>query len=198
MADAPTADRGILSSHPLDTNPAEVPPVVLSKQHADTCLVNVGDTMPDVRLPDLNGTEQDLAKMLGDRLTVLFFWTSDNRHAVAEVRDLAAKVASPLAPLGVRVVGACERDMAADAAKISPHKERRFRAHRRRRLVLRASGHGQNAANLLAGPVWQDPVVRHRIHAADPPRLSRRSLSSAAAAGAGDAVINAPFPDRGL
>jgi peroxiredoxin len=118
VAEAPAADRGILSVGPLDTNAPRVPEVVLSKQHADTCLVNVGDTMPDVRLKDLNGEEQDLAKLLGDRLTLVFFWTSDNRHAVAEIRDLAAKVASPLAPLGVRVVGICERNTAAEADRI--------------------------------------------------------------------------------
>jgi peroxiredoxin len=118
VSEAPAADRGILSVGPLDTNAPQVQEVVLSKQHADTCLINVGDMMPDVRLKDLNDQEQDLAKLLGDRLTVVFFWTSDNRHAVAEIRDLASKIASPLAPLGVRVVGICERNAVAEATKI--------------------------------------------------------------------------------
>ena len=89
----------------------------MSKQHQDTCLVNVGDTMPDARLADLNGKEQDLAKLLGDRLTVIFFWTVTDRHSVDELGDLAAKVASPLAAKGVKVVGICERDSAEEARK---------------------------------------------------------------------------------
>ena len=114
---APASDDGILAPDLLDPPSPEVPPVIMSKQHQDTCLVNVGDTMPDARLADLNGKEQDLAKLLGDRLTVIFFWTVTDRHSVDELGDLAAKVASPLAAKGVKVVGICERDSAEEARK---------------------------------------------------------------------------------
>jgi peroxiredoxin len=110
---------GILDPHPLDIRSPEVPPVVMSEQHAATCLVKLGDTMPDARLPDLAGKEQDLSNLLGDKLTVVFFWTGTNRHSVDELHDMAIKVASPLAPLGVRVVGICERDTASVARRTS-------------------------------------------------------------------------------
>jgi len=111
----PASDAGILAPDLLDSSSPEVPPVIMSKQHQDTCLVNVGDTMPDMRLADLNGNQHDLSKLLGDRLTVIFFWTVADRHSVDELGDLAVKVASPLAAKGVRVIGICERDPADEA-----------------------------------------------------------------------------------
>ena len=110
------SDHGILAPDPLDSDPPAVPAVEMSARHAATCLVKVGDTMPDARLPNLAGQEQDLSTLLGEKLTVLFFWTSGNRHSVLEMRDLAVKIASPLAPRGVRVIGICERDTT-DVAK---------------------------------------------------------------------------------
>jgi peroxiredoxin len=114
---APASDDGILAPDLLDSSRAEVPTVVMSQQHQETCLVNVGDTMPDARLTDLNGKEQELSKLLGDRLTVVFFWTAADRSSLEELGDLAAKVASPLAAQGVKVVGICERDPADEARK---------------------------------------------------------------------------------
>jgi peroxiredoxin len=116
VEDIEPTGSGILDPSPLDSLLPEVPPVVMSEKHAATCLVKVGDVLPEARLPDLGGTEQDLAKLLGDKLTIVFFWTSTNRHSVDELHDMAVKVASPLAPLGVRVVGINERDTA-DAAR---------------------------------------------------------------------------------
>ena len=116
IEDASPATAGILAPDPLAPSPAEVPPVTMSQQHADSCLVKVGDVLPAAQLADLSGQQRDLQKLLGDRLTIVFVWTAANRQSIDELRDMAERVASPLAPLGVRVVGICERDTA-DAAQ---------------------------------------------------------------------------------
>ena len=108
IIDAPTAWQ-------IDT-PAAMPRVVMSEGHAATCLVKVGQTLPDVTLADLNGQSQQLSKLMGDRLTVVVLYSNSNVHAPTELNDLAVEVASPMAARGVRVVGINERD-AASAAK---------------------------------------------------------------------------------
>jgi peroxiredoxin len=98
-----------------DDTPAAMPRVLMSEGHAATCLVKVGQTLPDVTLADLNGHEQQLSKLMGDRLTVVVLWSSANVHAQSELSDLAVEVASPMAARGVRVVGISERDTASRA-----------------------------------------------------------------------------------
>jgi len=83
---------------------------------AATCLVKVGQALPDVTLADLNGQSQQLSKLMGDRLTVVVLYSNSNIHAATELNDLAVEVARPMAARGVRVVGINERD-AASAAK---------------------------------------------------------------------------------
>ena len=110
--DVPASEGDILAPDVLDDRTPEIPPVVMSEQHAVTCLVRVGDTMPDARLTDLSGKEQDLSKLLGDKLTVVFFFSTKDRHSLDQVGDMAVQIASPLAAQGVKVVGICERDKA--------------------------------------------------------------------------------------
>ncbi len=57
-----------------------MPKVVLTEAHAKTCLVKVGDSLPDLPLKDLAGKSQTLKDLLyGNRLTVVLFW---NSHAI--------------------------------------------------------------------------------------------------------------------
>ncbi len=97
--------------------PPSMPRVAMSQQHAATCLVNVGQTMPEVALKDLEGRPQQLSKLLGERLTVVVVWSSAEIHSPIELNDLAVEVASPMAARGVRVVGVNERDGAETARK---------------------------------------------------------------------------------
>ena len=85
-----------------------MPRVLMSEGHAATCLVKVGQTLPDVALADLDGHQQQLSKLMGDRLTVVVLCSSSNVHAQGELSDLAIDVASPLTARGVRVVGISE------------------------------------------------------------------------------------------
>jgi peroxiredoxin len=110
---------GLLTRDPLDS---EVPPVVpvveMTKGHADSCLVKVGDQLPAGQLPDLAGKAQDLSKLFGDKLTVVVFFREGQDASLTELSDLAVGVASPLSRRGVKVVGVCERGAAATAAAI--------------------------------------------------------------------------------
>jgi peroxiredoxin len=116
---APYEGAGILTADLLDSSAPVVPVVAMSDQHAGTCLIKVGDTMPGAILPDINGDNQDLSKLLGDRVTIVLFWTPENRSSVDELGELAAKVASPLHARGVRVVGVCEQGTAETAKGIA-------------------------------------------------------------------------------
>jgi peroxiredoxin len=80
------------------------PKVVLSSSHEETCLVKVGDMMPDLDLKSLTGESVALKQLRGDGLTVVVFWT--NRLAIAreQFQRLSFDVAQPLQDVGVKVV----------------------------------------------------------------------------------------------
>ena len=82
-----------------------IPQVGLSAELLATCVVNVGDRMPDAELPDPDGKPQSITSLKGKKLTVLFFWTADNPYSVGEVEDLNDDVARAYADQGVKVVG---------------------------------------------------------------------------------------------
>jgi peroxiredoxin len=54
--------------------PLHEPRVELSEGHRRTCLVQVGDLMPQLSLPDLEGKVRSLSDLYGERLTVVVFW----------------------------------------------------------------------------------------------------------------------------
>lgn len=94
---------------------AVIPQVVLSDQHTALCKLQVGDSMPDMRLPDLEDQEQHLHGFFGENLTVVLFWNGDQGMARTELADLQFDVAQPYVDLGVQVVGVAVRESAASA-----------------------------------------------------------------------------------
>ncbi|HJN13573.1 MAG TPA: TlpA disulfide reductase family protein [Pirellulaceae bacterium] len=80
------------------------PTVVLSRSHEQTCLVNVGDTIPDLALKRLTGESVSLKELRGDNLTVVVFWTHRLAFAREQFQRLASEVALPLRHLDVKVV----------------------------------------------------------------------------------------------
>lgn len=95
--------------------PLELPKVMLSDVEASMCKIKVGDTMPDLQLPDLQGGMQQLSKLLGPKLTVVAFWTATQPFAIEEIGDLGPVVAARFADHGVKVIGISERGSAASA-----------------------------------------------------------------------------------
>ncbi len=94
----------------------QVPPVELSKQHAALCNVKVGDMLPAIELPRLEGGRPTpLASLFGEKATVVIFWTADRRMALEQLADLDADVIKPFARQGVAVVGIAVNESASTA-----------------------------------------------------------------------------------
>ncbi|MEX2092379.1 MAG: redoxin domain-containing protein [Pirellulales bacterium] len=95
--------------------PATVPPVLLSHQHAALCRVKVGDTMPEIGLPKVLGGDAKLSALYGKSATVVVFWKGDRQMALDELADLGPDVVQKFGTRGVDVVGIAVNQPAADA-----------------------------------------------------------------------------------
>lgn len=80
------------------------PRVVMSRAHEQTCLIKVGDVMPNLALQSLTGEPVSLDDLRGDKLTVVVFWSNRFAFGRAQFQHLAAEVALPFRHLGVKVV----------------------------------------------------------------------------------------------
>ena len=92
---------------PIPDAPAEPlhePLVHLSDGHDKTCLVKVGDHMPELSLPDLNGDEKSLVDLYGEKLTVVVFWNSKNVYGAEQFMRLGAETVDRFSGFGVSVV----------------------------------------------------------------------------------------------
>ena len=97
--------------------PLTIPEVAMTDKLAATCLVEVGVLMPEALLPDTEGNERPLRELYGEKLTVVFFWTSGSSEfsalaAASALEDLQADVVEPFSEKGVAVVGVNEHDTA--------------------------------------------------------------------------------------
>lgn len=88
-----------------EPTPTVVPVVTLSDELAATCLVKVGDPLPDGELADTTGKTQAISKLFGSKLTVLMTWNVESEYARESLEDLDADVAKPYADKGVKVIG---------------------------------------------------------------------------------------------
>jgi peroxiredoxin len=84
--------------------PPTIPKVVMEDSLRTTCLVFVGDKMPDAELPDLEGKSHPLSALLGKKLSVVVFWSKENLYGLQELGDLSKDVIQPYADKGVAVV----------------------------------------------------------------------------------------------
>jgi peroxiredoxin len=89
---------------PAPPEPVYEPQVWMTEAHAATCLVKVGDAMPDITLPDLEGNEQLLARLYGEKLTVVVFWNSHYALAREQFMRLERETADRFSAFGVSVV----------------------------------------------------------------------------------------------
>jgi len=97
------------------TTPPAMPRVVLTAGHATLCRVGVGDSLPAIELEDLDGRPHKLSDLLGEKLTVICFWSSRQVLAGEELADLGPDVVAHFADRGVAVVGIAEEPTAAAA-----------------------------------------------------------------------------------
>jgi peroxiredoxin len=119
VATSPIEDAPIIGTPQEAFNfprpPLEMPKVLLTEAEQTSSLVKVGDALPPIELPDMQGTKQQLSSLFGKKLTVVVFWNSQNPYSVEELGDLGPMTADRFGPFGVKVVGINERDPEAAA-----------------------------------------------------------------------------------
>jgi peroxiredoxin len=107
--------------------PATMPKVQLSKREQALCRVKVGDAMPEIELPKLDGGEKvKLASLLGKKATVVVFWKGDRRMAREQLADLPVDVIEPFGKEGVEVVGIAVNEAEAGANDALTKAEAKF------------------------------------------------------------------------
>lgn len=72
--DVPLAPKTALPLPELPPTPLHRPRVVLSAGHEQTCLVGVGEVLPEINLTDPQGNPLTLSSQYGEKLTVVVFW----------------------------------------------------------------------------------------------------------------------------
>lgn len=89
-----------------DAKSSAMPKVIMSKGDQAACRVKVGDTMPAIELPKLEGDgKTKLADLFGKKATVVVFWKGDRRMGQQQLADLGNDVVQPFGKEGVSVVG---------------------------------------------------------------------------------------------
>jgi len=85
--------------------PPTIPDVVLTERDAEHCKVMVGDAMPEISLPLASSDEtKTLADLMGEKLTVVAFWTVDEPTSLEMLADLGPDVLDAYSDAGVAVV----------------------------------------------------------------------------------------------
>ena len=102
---------------PQPAAPLQMPKVVLPAQFRAASLVKVEDPMPDGELPDLKGKKHAVRSLLGEKLTVVLFWTSENPYSTQALADLQPDVLAPYGKKGVRAIAINHKDSSDDARK---------------------------------------------------------------------------------
>jgi peroxiredoxin len=86
---------------------AEIPAVLLTASQKAECVACVGDALPDLELPTLEGKSARLQSLFGHRATVVLFWSPEqwtSRMALADVgRDIAEAKQDGVAVVGIGV-----------------------------------------------------------------------------------------------
>jgi peroxiredoxin len=79
---------------------------MLSMREDALCKLKVGQSMPAIELPKLEGGgKAKLSGLLGKKATVVVFWKDDHRMTAEELADLGPDVVERFGKQGVEVVG---------------------------------------------------------------------------------------------
>ncbi|MCI0493215.1 MAG: TlpA family protein disulfide reductase [Planctomycetes bacterium] len=97
--------------------PLSIPPVELSAGHAAMCKVKVGDKLPSMELPQLDGRRTKLSDRFGEKATVVLFWKDDQWMSQMAIADMARDVTERFGSQGVAVVGIAVQGTAAKVSE---------------------------------------------------------------------------------
>jgi hypothetical protein len=95
---------------------ANVPPVLLTADHAALCKVQVGDVFPGFELPQIGSGPTKISTFAGAKATVILFWTPTHWMSRAALTDIAKDVAAKARDSTIGVIGVAESPTA-DAAQ---------------------------------------------------------------------------------
>jgi hypothetical protein len=115
--DQPTSDVAAPTTAPHATGKpviAGVPPVLLTPTETGLCKLGVGDMLPAIELPMKGGGDGKLADLVGERATVVLFWTPDSWMARTALADLQREVTDNADLQGVSVIGVIVGGLAND------------------------------------------------------------------------------------
>lgn len=84
--------------------------VMLDDKSAATCLVRIGERLPEGQLPDLKGKSHSILSLRGKKLSVVFFWTAENPYSLQGLQDLDLDVAQKYGDRGVAVIAINQKD----------------------------------------------------------------------------------------
>jgi peroxiredoxin len=102
-----------------DIAAVKIPKVALTRQEQDLCKLKVGDSMPAIELPRVDGAKPTkLADMYGKSATVVVFWKGDRRMTREEFADLGPDVIELFGKSGVAVVGVAVQETAQSAQEL--------------------------------------------------------------------------------
>lgn len=105
-----TADADRKKAPPEPPPAPKMPEVKMTDALAQTCLVKIGDAIPEAKLAGLDGKPVGLHSLLGSKLTVVLFWQAENMYATQAMEYLEPDVVKPFGEKGVRVIGISVKD----------------------------------------------------------------------------------------
>ena len=96
----------VLEEEPEPALPLQpsMPAVHLSEQHEAASLLKQGDLLPDLQLADPEGQSHSLHSLLGDRVTVVCFWSGQSPAAVQQLQDTGPEIVDLFKDQGLEVV----------------------------------------------------------------------------------------------
>ena len=87
-----------------DPRPLFKPQAVFSAAHEATCLALIGDQFPALELADVSGEKPAWTEVLGPRLTVVVFWSSESAYAAEQINRLERETVPLADGTGMRIV----------------------------------------------------------------------------------------------
>lgn len=99
------------------------PKVLLSDAHRATCLVGVGDVLPQLAVTRRSGDTAQLLQLSGEKLTVVVFWSAGSRSGSEQISRLPLEIVTPFADYGVKVLTINTEDSAEQLNDLVPSDE---------------------------------------------------------------------------
>jgi peroxiredoxin len=103
-----------------------MPQPQFTEQHIKTCKVLVGDQFPKLELADVSGQSQNLADLLGEKLTVVVFCNSNLPTSLEELADLEKRYVREFGEQGLNVIGVNVNDKPEVAKELSEQSGAKF------------------------------------------------------------------------